>query len=78
MIGPRLPPKGTSPQAWKLFQSHGCAVTPAGEAVLDMMDGEKFLGNQVDVLQGAKCEGGRVEHPLLFHGRWAPVFNWGF
>lgn len=70
MVGPRSPSKGADLQAWRLFQSHDCAVTPAGELLLDEMGGEKFLGNQVEILTSVKCEGGRIEHPLMFHGRW--------
>jgi hypothetical protein len=62
---------------WKLFKTVGCDVTPEGETLREEMGNEKFLGSMVEKEgeEGGECEGGKVDHPLLFVGRqdrWNP------
>lgn len=69
LVGPRMPPQDQHPQQYKLFGSRGCALTPLGESLKDEMGNEKFLGSEMENLGQAQCDGGRVDHPLLFVGR---------
>lgn len=61
-----IQPRGSSPS----YTAHGCEIGREGAELRVDMGKERFLGNEIEVVEGdAKCEGGVVGHPVLLIGR---------